>query len=90
MIDYRLIKASIDCESVQTQQSDLESLSSKVVDFRREKAVLRDLHYLSGMVDWNGNWNTREINKGKLLRGKNNAVNIKRPIYGDYFYNTKE
>lgn len=46
-LNDKLIKASIDCESVQSQQCDLDSLSSKVVDFRREKAVLRDLHYLS-------------------------------------------
>jgi hypothetical protein len=47
----RLIKASIECESVQSQQCEMESLSSKVVDFRREQGVLRDLHYLSGKTE---------------------------------------
>ncbi|VDH92520.1 midline 1 [Mytilus galloprovincialis] len=46
-LNDKLLKASIDCQSVQSQQSDLESLASKVVDFRKEKGVLRDLHYLS-------------------------------------------
>lgn len=42
------MKASVDCETASSAQTpDMETLQAKVVDCRREKVFLRELHYLS-------------------------------------------
>ncbi|XP_046336008.1 E3 ubiquitin-protein ligase Midline-1-like isoform X2 [Haliotis rufescens] len=46
-LNERISKAERDCESCQYQPCDLGSLKAKIVDFKREKAALRDLHYLT-------------------------------------------
>ncbi|XP_067659211.1 E3 ubiquitin-protein ligase Midline-1-like [Haliotis asinina] len=46
-LNERISKAETDCESCQYQPCDLGSLKAKIVDFKREKAALRDLHYLT-------------------------------------------
>ncbi|CAG2207547.1 TRIM36 [Mytilus edulis] len=52
-LNEKLLKASIDCQSVQSQQSDLESLASKVVDFRKEKGVTTRPSLFVGSNDTN-------------------------------------
>ncbi|KAL3862461.1 hypothetical protein ACJMK2_008425 [Sinanodonta woodiana] len=46
-LNDRVVKAILDSESIAIKEFDREVLKSKVVDCRKEKNILRDLHYLS-------------------------------------------
>ncbi|XP_052760483.1 E3 ubiquitin-protein ligase Midline-1-like isoform X1 [Mya arenaria] len=47
-LNERILKASVDCDNATTAQvPDVDVLHGKVLDCRREKVFLRELHYLS-------------------------------------------
>lgn len=45
---HRLVKATADCETAQFQPSDCDVLPGKLVDFRKEKNIIREMNYLLG------------------------------------------
>lgn len=45
---HRLVKATADCETAQFQPSDCDVLPGKLVDFRKERNVIREMNYLLG------------------------------------------
>ncbi|OWF56200.1 E3 ubiquitin-protein ligase MID2 [Mizuhopecten yessoensis] len=73
----KLIKTTLDCESVQFNPADLGFLQEKVVDFRREKNILRDLHYLVAPA-------TPVIDVTRCSRSDNMVVLVISPPFGPH------
>lgn len=48
IFSHRLVKATADCETAQFQPSDCDVLPGKLVDFRKERNVIREMNYLLG------------------------------------------
>ncbi|KAK3104399.1 hypothetical protein FSP39_001158 [Pinctada imbricata] len=46
-LSEKLVKSTIECETAQYEPHDAQLLCAKVVDFRKEKQVLRDMNYLT-------------------------------------------
>ncbi|XP_062600635.1 E3 ubiquitin-protein ligase Midline-1-like isoform X2 [Saccostrea cucullata] len=49
-LSEKLVKATIDCETAQFQPSDCDVLPGKLVDFRKERNIIRDMNYLLAPV----------------------------------------
>lgn len=45
-LSEKLVKATADCETAQFQPSDCDVLPGKLVDFRKEKNIIREMNYL--------------------------------------------
>lgn len=45
-LSEKLVKATADCETAQFQPSDCDVLPGKLVDFRKERTVIREMNYL--------------------------------------------
>ncbi|XP_022346163.2 E3 ubiquitin-protein ligase Midline-1-like isoform X4 [Crassostrea virginica] len=45
-LSEKLVKATTDCETAQFQPSEVDVLPGKLVDFRKEKNVIREMNYL--------------------------------------------
>ncbi|XP_060069340.1 probable E3 ubiquitin-protein ligase MID2 [Ylistrum balloti] len=73
----KLVKTALDCESVQFSPADLDFLQEKVVDFRREKNILRDLHYLVAPA-------TPVIDVTRCSRSDNMVVLVISPPFGPH------
>jgi hypothetical protein len=44
------VKATVDCETAQFQPADCDVLPGKLVDFRKERNIIREMNYLLGMT----------------------------------------
>ncbi|XP_056018091.1 E3 ubiquitin-protein ligase Midline-1-like isoform X3 [Ostrea edulis] len=49
-LSEKLVKATVDCETAQFQPAECDVLPGKLVDFRKEKNIIREMNYLLAPV----------------------------------------
>lgn len=57
------MKATVDCETAQFQPAECDVLPGKLVDFRKEKNIIREMNYLLGMIYFGNKYKLHKVFK---------------------------